>query len=367
MGLGMMAQGKQQHNGQATGLREALGFIPNLCTGYALLLLILAAELLSVLLVVANSGLRDLRWAELGLVSFLVQWVVLSSASILCYLQSYLARLGPMRAGLISYAIVLVVTMICSLGGQWLLRDIGKLAIDWWQVASHLVIAAVLAGIILRYLYLQQQLQKQQQAELRARIQALQSRIEPHFLFNSMNSIASLIAVDPQLAERQVEDLSDLMRASLAEVGLISAARELQLCRSYLHIQQARLGQRLQVNWQVQPLPEALLLPNLLLQPLVENAIKYGVEPDPQGGQVTVQADIRAEVLELVVINSLPVSDINQPSAGNQMALENIHHRLAAHYGVAASLAVDNKTDQFKVSVTIELTACLAQSRPRQS
>lgn len=355
-----MAQDKNQQN-------PASGLIPNLCSGYALLLLILAAELLAVLLAVAHSGLRDLHWADLGLVSSLVQWVVLSSAAILCYLQPYLIRLGSVMAGVLSYGIVLLVTALCSAAGQWLLRDLGKDTIDGWQVASHLVIAAVLAGIVLRYLYLQQQLQKQQQAELQARIQALQSRIEPHFLFNSMNSIASLIAVDPKLAERQVEDLSDLMRASLAEAALIPAGRELQLCRSYLQIQQARLGERLRLQWQVQSLPEGVHLPNLLLQPLVENAIKYGVEPAAEGGQIRVNAQVAGDKLKLVVSNTAPDTAVAEPEAGNRMALDNIRHRLAAHYGDKASLKLEKQGVDFVATIVIELGACWPEAGSSKS
>lgn len=361
----MKAQGSRATKRPATGDDTGERLIPNLCSGYALLLLVLAAELLSVLLAVASSGLRTISWAHLGLVSFLVQWVVLSSAAVLCYLQPYLIRLGAVVAGIISYAIVLLVTFSYSVVGQWLLRGLDGHTVNWWQVANHLLIAAILAGIVLRYLYLQQLLQRQQEAELRARIQALQSRIEPHFLFNSMNSIASLIAVDPQLAERQVEDLSDLMRASLAEAALIPAERELQLCRSYLQIQQARLGDRLQVDWQVEAMPPGAQLPNLLLQPLVENAIKYGVEPNIRGGEIGVRAFVsgdKPQELVLTVTNPAPASESAKPETGNRMALENIRHRLAAHYGREARLSVNSDAQQFTVTITIALSACVASA-----
>lgn len=336
--------------------------IPNLCSGYALLLLVLAAELLSVLLVVADSGLRGISWAHLGLVSCLVQWVALTSAAVLCHIQPYLQSCRALVAGLVSYAIVLLVTAIYSIAGQWYLRSIGQESIDVWQVADHVLIAAILAGLLLRYLYLQQQLQRQQQAELQARIQALQSRIEPHFLFNSMNSIASLIALDPDLAERQVEDLSDLMRASLAQTALISAQKELQLCRSYVQIEQARLAERLRFHWQIDPLPDDLLLPNLLLQPLVENALLHGVEPSVTGADVTLQLQVGDSQLEVMIANAKPQDIKEAKRRGNRMALENVRHRLAAHFGQKAKLRVDETDTDYAVFVTIELAAC----RPSQ-
>src|SRR5690554_5410204 len=215
--------------------------------------------------------------------SFQVQWVVLVSAVILCRLRPRLRRWPPLRAGAVSYAVVLLVTLVFSILGQLLMRGFFNLPlkINLWELATSLLTAAILAGIGLRYLYLQQQLRNQQQGELDARIQALQSRIRPHFLFNSMNSIASLIATEPETAERVVEDLSELFRASLAEPTLIPIDAELALCRRYLEIEKLRLDKRLQVDWQVEPLPASTQIPSLLLQPLLENAVVHGIEPLP--------------------------------------------------------------------------------------
>ena len=125
-----------------------------------------------------------------------------------------------------------------------------------------------MSALLLRYFYLQSQWRRQQQAELRARIESLQARIRPHFLFNSLNSIASLVAIDPYKAEQAVLDLSDLFRASLAKPGtLVSWAEELELAKRYLSIEQYRLGERLQLDWQVDEVPDDLPIPQLTLQP----------------------------------------------------------------------------------------------------
>ncbi|UTF58705.1 sensor histidine kinase [Gilvimarinus sp. DA14] len=332
--------------------------LPNLCSVYALLLLVIVAELLALLLVLADGGLAGFSWSQLGLVSFLLQWIVLGSAAVLCRLRPLLARVSPVLSGLCSYAVVLACTAVFSVAGQWLLQGLGGRFIDWWQVATHVLIAAILAGILLRYLYLQQRLYRQQQAELRARIQALQARIEPHFLFNSMNSIASLIAIEPALAERQVEDLSDLLRASLAEPALIPAKRELALCLSYVHIEQARLGDRLALTWQVDELPAVAVLPNLLLQPLLENAINHGVEPSPAGGWVTVKVGADTSALTIMISNSLPEAGQSARRPGNRMALANIEHRLRAHFGDHAELRLERGDESFAVSIRIALKAC---------
>ncbi len=332
--------------------------LPNLCSLHTLLLLVIVGELLALLLVLVDAGLAEFNWSQLGLVSFLVQWIVLASAAVLCRLQPLLMRMRPVASGLCSYAVVLVFTVLFSLLGQWLLLGIGGGVIDWLQIVSNLIVAAILAGILLRYLYLQQRLHRQQQAELRSRIQALQARIEPHFLFNSMNSIASLITVEPDLAERQVEDLSDLLRASLAEPALIPASRELALCLSYVHIEQARLGDRLRLDWQVGDIPAEAMLPNLLLQPLLENAVRHGIEPSVSGGWVALTATVEAGTFVVTVCNSRPESGLAADRPGNQIALTNIEHRLHAHFDGEADLSLDSANDTFTATIKIPLSAC---------
>eukprot|EP01031_Cornospumella_fuschlensis_P016430 gene16430-20080_t len=147
-----------------------------------------------------------------------------------------------------------------------------------------------MSALLLRYFFLQSQWRRQQQAELRARIESLQARIRPHFLFNSLNSIASLVVIDPYKAEQAVLDLSDLFRASLAKPGtLVSWAEELELSKRYLSIEQYRLGERLQLDWQVDDVPDDLPIPQLTLQPLLENALIYGIQPRIEGGLVRVE------------------------------------------------------------------------------
>ena len=294
----------------------------------------MVGELLALALVLTDTGLQHFNWVQLGMVSFLVQWIVLSSAALLCPLRSFLSRHSSLIAGSLSYALVLVVTLIFSVLGQWVLSPIH--AINPWQLLDILLLSAIFAGIGLRYSYLQQQLHNQQQAELSARIQALQSRIRPHFLFNSMNSIASLIETDPKTAEKMVEDLSELFRASLADSGLVTVAEELELCRRYVCIEQLRMGDRLSVDWKVGDYPAATKIPSLLLQPLLENAIYHGIQPLPKGGCVDVTVGVEHDRLILEVRNPITENENHKAKSGNQVALDNIRHRLMAHFGATA-------------------------------
>ena len=315
-------------------LEQRGDFIPDLCKVQSVFTLILVAELIAVALVVANDGLNPFNWEALGTVSFLVQWIFLASAAALCPLRPFLATHSLLLASCVSFGLVMAITAVVSVASQWLFLTGG---IDFWVVASNMLVAAIFALIALRYFYISQQLLVQEESELKARIQALQSRIRPHFLFNCMNSIVSLIGSDPEKAERVVEDLSDLFRASLAEPGQVPIKHELALCRQYISIEQLRLGNRLNLEWQVEDLPDDIKIPSLLLQPIVENAIYHGVQPRADGGTVEISVRKSDNRVTISVRNPLPQRFEQSAKPGNRVAVDNIKHRLAAYYGDRAS------------------------------
>ncbi len=351
-------------------VEPASPFLPDLCSSQSVFLLVLVAELLAVLLTIsASSGLQHFSWDKLAMISVQVQWIVVFSAIVLCRLRFWLGRQDHARAGAVAYALVLAIALVLCIAGQWIVFGASGLAfieeqhfsLDGWLLLNNMVIAAILAGILLRYLYLQQQLRNQQQAEMQARIQALQSRIRPHFLFNSMNSIASLIATEPDTAERVVEDLSELFRASLAEPSLIPLERELQLCKHYLEIEQLRLGRRLQLDWQINSCNPNIKIPSLMLQPLVENAIFHGIEPLPKGGKITVKVSQNDKQLSIVISNPYlltkkPQRNSEHAQRHNHMALDNIRRRLTAHFGTAARLSSSAENGVFTTYIFCPLT-----------
>ncbi len=357
-------------NTRAEAREPLTPFLPDLCNSQAIFLLVLVAELLALLLTIsAPSGLRHFNWDKLALVSVQVQWIVLCSAVALCRMRFWLGRQTQIKAGSASYAVVLLITLMLSLLGQWIIYGASDLVLvverpvefDYWSLLDNLALAAILSGILLRYLYLQQQLHNQQQAEMQARIQALQSRIRPHFLFNSMNSIASLISTEPETAERVVEDLSELFRASLAEPSLIPLERELTLCKHYLEIEQLRLGRRLQVDWQIGSYTDEVKIPSLMLQPLVENAIFHGVEPMPKGGKITIKVSQNDKQLSIVISNPYVLVKRNTQNnehsqRHNRMALDNIRRRLTAHFGSAARLSSSAENGVFTTYIFCPLT-----------
>ncbi len=335
-------------------------FIPDLCHARSVLVLVIASEMFALIVAIVAYPLPHFSWMSLGMVSLLTQWITLSSAAVVCSLRPFLRKLPPRIAIAVCLLVVLLDTAVFSLIGEWMITPAFNSpsvwhAIDYWLVLQNLLIAFLIAGMVFRYFLLQHQLRVQESSELNARLQSLQSRIRPHFLFNSMNIIASLIAVDPDTAETVVEDLSELFRASLKETGnLVPLSNEIELCKKYSRIEQLRLGKRLEVDWEEinfsEELYQTIEIPLLLLQPLLENAIYHGIQPRADGGRVTIHLDNQEKLLVVTITNPLPgrthQSEENQ-SKGNQMALKNIQHRLEAIYGDKGSLKQSIENEHF--------------------
>lgn len=328
-------------------------YLPDLCQVKAVLFIVLVAELLAIVLTLDNSGVQSFDWQAFALKSLFCQWAFLSSAACLCQLRPWLSKLSLAGGAAVSYLLIVLLIALLAIAGQWLLAGAihgVSWQVDTSQLIDTVIIAAILAGMALRYFYLAQQLQQRQQAELQARIQALQSRIRPHFLFNSMNIIASLIAVDQQAAEKAVEDLSSLFRASLNDSDTqVSLQEELELCRSYARIEQNRLGDRLAVQWQVDDVPQHLLIPSLSVQPLLENAIYHGIQNLAEGGTVVVNASYQEGLLSITISN--PYDPDRDSFTGNQIAIPNIQHRLQAIYGDKASLQTEHSGNVYRVTL----------------
>lgn len=316
-------------------------FLPDFCAPQALLMLVIVAELLALLLVLAGADqFASFPWDRLLLTSFLVQWIALVSAALLCKLRKPLMKLARGTAAGISF--VLVVSQVAVF--SWLSGPALRFArIDYaypmtsQDILRNVIMGIIVAGLIMRYFYLGEQLRARQRTELTARLQALQSRIRPHFLFNSMNIIASLIHVDPDKAEQAVEDLSELFRASLRAEGEVGLNEELELCQHYVNIEKFRLGDRLQVEWQLNTVPEQVRIPALTLQPLIENAIYHGVEPRSEPSVVKITVDYDGRDVSIIITNPVAHAPVSSPR-GNRMALNNIRQRLMAHYGEMAKL-----------------------------
>lgn len=346
-----MARKPLRQPGFTTGQTDDF-FVPDLCRVRAVFMLLVTSELTVVLLAVVQTHHEWINWNYFGLLSLFVQWTVLTSAALICLLRKRLQQFTTAKATVLIALLVVADVFVFSVFADKVLHPEPGLS-NWMAIGKKLLAALLITLMVLRYFYLQHQHQQQRQAEMQARLTALQARIQPHFLFNSMNTIASLISTRPEQAEDAVLDLSELFRASLrTQDRLIPLSEELALCRRYLAIEGLRLGARLRIVWDIAADLELQAIPPLTLQPLIENAVYHGIQPRPEGGVITIKVYRNQQFVYLLVQNPRPQSGASSHS-GNQMALDNIKARLQALFGEPAVLKHSHQNDVYTVTLRL--------------
>lgn len=297
--------------------------------------------LLGALLQAATLAQWLARFVEMAA---LVEPLLLATLGLLAALRNVLRRL-PLRVGQL---VVIGVVALLAVGQQVYWQSLGfPEAGNWLRIA---LLSAAVAALMLFYFELRAGALSPAQAE--ARLAALNARIRPHFLFNSLNAVLSLIRARPQQAEAALEALSDLFRAAMRDPGeLVSLADEIALGQQYLELEKLRLGERLTVDWQMAGDFSRIPIPPLILQPLLENAVYHGIEPNPAGGLVQVRIERRADQLFIAITNP---TDAQVPhAAGSQMALANIRERLALYYDLEARLDISAGPDCYEVRISL--------------
>ncbi|EHR70237.1 Histidine kinase [Burkholderiales bacterium JOSHI_001] len=267
--------------------------------------------------------------------------------AMVCAAKRGLARLSAFaRAGLTS-----LLGGVAALLGWALLLPLGLASPGPWRALSALGVGMGLALAL--WAWIEQRTRAAQPADASARLAELQSRIRPHFLFNALNTAITLVQVDPQRAEGMLEDLAELFRVALAEAGAsVSLDEEIDIARRYLAIEQLRFGKRLQLDWDLDPAAAAARVPPLVLQPLVENAVRHGVEPLSGGGRVKVRTQARHGMARILVSNTVGVAP-SRPGAG--MALANVRERVKLLHDVGGSLETWREGDQFHARLSVPL------------
>lgn len=328
-------------------------FLPNFCGLRMVFVLVIIAQLFA--FVVVLLGIKQYQgnfWQSLGLISLFIQWCALASCALMCVLRGYIARFSHRVVAVISYvAMVLVVWLVSELAYWYVMRGVLTDMPHWMFVLRNVLIAIILIGPMLRYFYVQYQWRANVRSESESRLQALQARIRPHFLFNSMNTIASLTRSDPQRAETAVEDLADLFRAAMRDTRRFhSLEQEWRLCERYLDIETLRLDDRLKIDWQVDDIPGDAFVPPLLIQPLLENAIYHGIERRTEGGTIKVHGEMVDKQITVTITN--PISDELSHGQGNQIAQQNIRDRLLTVYGAKGRMQVETNQDDYRVIIS---------------
>jgi two-component system sensor histidine kinase AlgZ len=248
------------------------------------------------------------------------------------------------------YAASLAAIAIFEVALAWALTRLGADLMPGRSLPFLHVVLLVLfvTGCLLLYFDLRARMLSPAIAE--ARIQALQARIRPHFLYNSINAVLSLMRSDPRRAERALEDMADLFRVLMADNRqLAPIADEVGLVRQYLAIESIRLGERLKVAWQTEGMPADALVPPLMLQPLVENAVYHGIEPSPDGGEIAIEIGCTGTELRMTLSNPFPAG--SRHVSGNRMAIANIRERLQLHFDAEASMKSEITGGTYRVSI----------------
>lgn len=326
--------------------------IPEFCKAATVLRLVMLAQAVAIVLSLV-PGTHDEFWTRLGFISLFVQWVLLLLAAVLCWFRQPLSTVRPSLLGYLVLLILLVITgLVSSLVYRWLPQP--EMSLEAFLLQTMLI-ALITGGIGVMMFSLYVQHSWRLDAQSRAEFEALQARIQPHFLFNSLNTAAELIHSDPDAAETALLDLSSLFRAALQAGSAISLQQELELGRQYLALEHWRLGERLQIDWQVSgPLPD-IKLPCLTLQPLLENAVRHGIEPNTEMGWIRLSTHVSRASLTLLIENT--VGSHKSHHAGHGMALENIRRRLELMFGETAACTLAQSEGCFRVKLVIPLEA----------
>jgi two-component system, LytTR family, sensor histidine kinase AlgZ len=345
-------------NDNVAGASKAY-YLPDFCTSRAAFVIVLIVELTALVLALSRVADPIGFWLELARTSVLLLCIGLTGTALLCWSARFLRQMSPAQVSAGVLVMIAALITLISVVAWWCGRTataelLGLTSLFPAELTGfairNLTIGLIVTALALRYFYVSNEWQRNVEMQARARVHALQARIRPHFLFNSMNTIASLTRSDPALAESAVQDLADLFRANLSEKrNTITLEEELEVARIYQRIEQLRLGDRLQVDWDIAQLPMRALVPGLLLQPLLENAIYHGVEPQPEGGVVGVKGEVSGGLITVVVRNR--VADRQSDREGNKLALANIRERLSLMYGERALVKAGRFDDEYIVTL----------------
>ena len=321
--------------------------------------LLLALLIAAVIVIGRHATLTVQAWQDLYQLSAYAVAITLAGLLTLRLAAPLLKRASAPIGTLLILLLLLLVAAVVTDVAIFVLHAAGQTAERWpaWRgslLVRSLLITAVVGLLALRYLALEQRTEAGARTQQEAQMQALQSRIRPHFLFNSLNSVASLTRSDPAKAEAVLHDLADLFRVLLADARkLVPITAEREIARQYIELEKLRLGERLQVKWVEGDLPRNAQIPALTLQPLLENAIYHGIEPRFGGGTVKIEMWSESETLNILISNPLP--EVRTPShvRGNKIAMDNIRQRLVTQFGAAATLQAFEQGGQYHVKLKL--------------
>lgn len=326
--------------------------LPYLCQGRFLLRAIVLAQAVAVVLAFAPGIVTD-PWYRLGLISLFVHWVVLLTTGCFCWLRPQLNKLPAMTILACCTVIFITITIVMSgLAYHWLQAQSWSLSqsLSAFLLANSMI-AFIISMIAMQFFIMHAEHSNQLAAQNRAELSALQARIQPHFLFNSLNTVAELTQIDANSAEKALLDLAALFRAALHVGEVIPLEQELELAKQYLSLEQWRLGSRMQVEWLLPDTLPTIHMPALTIQPLLENAVRHGIESSHDSAILRIQLLESRTAVSFVITNPFYQLSSNRPKNG--IAIENVRQRLQLHYGQNASLTYSVTDNLFRVKLVL--------------
>jgi len=343
--LKVRRKNKLRQDGQAQpSIRPELPSSRIWCCG-SFLGVLLIGQLLFVAMSWLGGGALLITWPVLGKVWLLALGLSTIASLIVWFVERMVWTAFAATEAVLSYSVMGAVLVVAVLAIEFSLYIVFDPLFERFNIGEAVVSALIFAGLLLRYLHLDRQIKLLHRVADASRIQELQARIRPHFLFNSMNIIASLIATDPSKAEQVVVDLADLFRRVLDDAHtLVPLREELALCRSYLALEKLRLGKRLQTEWEIGDYGD-VQIPSLTLQPVLENAVYHGIQLLPEGGLIKISVKRVNNRLILTVGN--PRSLRMQHNKGSKMAIDNVQKRLVAHFGPTSVVRAERMDNHY--------------------
>jgi two-component system sensor histidine kinase AlgZ len=320
------------------------GTLPNFRNLGILLRILLSVNVVAMIAVIVKSPTLAVLGGQFMEIAVLVEPLLILTLVVLYLFNDGLARLPYWGGALVVIALTLALTTALYL----LTKPV--LPIELSGIVRYWLLVGLVTAMLLAYFDLRGRALSPALSE--ARLQALQARIRPHFLFNSINAVLSLIRQEPKRAETALEDMAELFRVLMADNReLTPLAREVELCRQYLGLEQLRLGDRLVVEWHIDNMPGDALVPPLVLQPLLENAVYHGIEPRTEPGVVSINIYASRDQVHAVLRN--PYAAERDNHSGNKMALGNIRERLQLHFDAEASLTSRVTDDAYQVHIIL--------------
>ena len=326
--------------------------LPDLCRNSAILMTIVMSQVFTIMIYLVQDA--QLSFIHFCLLALYLLWNFLGSSALLCACRPWLKQRTLPTGFIISFLLCISIFAVIEFISCKLVLPYIDIHWHWQNIIRHFIIASIFIVLILRFFLLLDMLEQRSQSEIKARIQSLQSRIQPHFLFNSLNTIAELTATNPEQAEKAIYSLSSLFRSSLSDAEQAhSMQAEIDLCKQYIELERWRLGERLRLDWQVDAVSlDKVMVPRLILQPLIENAVLHGVQSNEQGGDVKIRLFEKRAYVEIEVANSYD-DKVTQRKKGAGIALDNLQERLYAIYDDKHGFKASEEKDIFKVKLRL--------------